>query len=51
MLEPTKEGTDVRVAKSDKQVKRLLEGGATLAETVLPRTAPKRASQLALFGE
>jgi predicted ATPase len=51
MLEPTKEGTEVRVAKNDKQVKRLLEGGATLAETVLPRTAPKRASQLALFGE
>ena len=51
LLEPTKEGTGVWTARSDKQVKRLLDAGATIAETVLPRTAPRRAAQLALFGE
>ena len=51
LLEPSKEGTDVLTAKSDKEVERLLAAGVTIAETVLPRTAPKKASQLALFGE
>jgi predicted ATPase len=51
LLEPTKEGTEIRTARSDKQVKRLLDAGATISETVLPRTAPRRAAQLALFGE
>jgi predicted ATPase len=51
LLEPTKEGTEIRTARSDKQVKRLLDSGATIADTVLLRTAPRRAAQLALFGE
>lgn len=51
MLEPSKEGTEVRVATSDNQVRALLEGGVTMAEAVLPRTAPKNAQQLVMFGE
>lgn len=51
LLDPSKEGTEVRVAKQDEQIRELLKAGATIAETVLPRTAPKRAIQLALFGD
>jgi len=51
MLEPSREGTAVLVAEQDKQVKNLLQAGATIAETVVPRTAPKRAAQLELFGD
>ncbi|MGH7324985.1 MAG: AAA family ATPase [Candidatus Rokuibacteriota bacterium] len=51
LLEPSKEDTAVTVAWDDDQVRRLLEGGATLAETVLPRTAPAQAAQLSFFGD
>jgi predicted ATPase len=51
MLEPSKEGTEVHVATFDEQIRALLEGGVTMAEAVLPRTAPKHAQQLVMFGE
>lgn len=51
MLLPTDEGTEVRSVKDDKQIAALLEGGATMAEAVLPRTSPKEAFQLGFFGE
>ncbi len=51
LLTPSKEDTTITVAKDDKEVRDLLEGGATLAETVLPRTAPAKAAQLSLFGD
>lgn len=51
LLTPSKEDTTITAAKDDKEVSELLEGGATLAETVLPRTAPAKATQLSLFGE
>lgn len=51
LLEPSTEGTSIVAAKDDEQVRDLLEGGATLADTVLPRTAPIRAAQLSLFGD
>jgi hypothetical protein len=51
LLQPTAEGTSVSVAVEDSQIRALLEGGVTLAEAVLPRTAPANADQLALFGE
>lgn len=51
LLEPSKEGTEVREARNDEQVRALLEGGLSMAEAVLPRTAPSAAEQLALFGE
>jgi predicted ATPase len=51
LLSPSKEDTSVTTAHDDEEVRTLLEEGATLAETVLPRTAPAKATQLALFGE
>lgn len=51
LLTPSKEDTTVTEAKNDEEVRLLLEGGATLAETVLPRTAPAKAGQLSLFGD
>lgn len=51
VLTPTPEGTTVRTAGSFREVNDLLEGGSTLAEAVMPLTRPKRAEQLALFGD
>jgi predicted ATPase len=51
LLEPTGEGTIVRLATDDAQIRALLEGGASMAEAVLPRTAPAGTEQLSLFGD
>jgi predicted ATPase len=48
LLEPSKEGTEAVLASSLEQVRALLQGGATVGEAVLPRTAPKGAEQLSL---
>ncbi len=48
VLRPTKEGTHAIVGKDDRQIKTLLEAGASVAEAVLPATEPKRAVQLEL---
>ena len=44
-------GTRVQAASELQQIEALLEGGATLAETVLPLTRPERAEQLMLFAD
>lgn len=49
LLFPSPEGTRVEVAADDAQVRALLEGGSTMAEAALPRTAPTNADQLNLF--
>lgn len=51
MLVPSKEGTEVKEAGNDQQIRALLEGGTTIGEAVLPRTAPKRSEQLSMFGD
>lgn len=51
LLEPGAEGTSVRTASGDEEIKALLETGLNLAELVIPRTRPRRSEQLALFGE
>jgi predicted ATPase len=51
VLEPLKEGTQVEVAKNVQQIRDLLEGGLSVADAVIPRTAPRSADRLALFGE
>lgn len=51
LLMPGPEGTSVRVASDFREIQDLLSGGSTLAEAVMPLTRPKRAAQLALFGE
>ena len=50
MLRPLgSEGTVVELASSKKEIAALLEGGMSIAEAVLPMTAPKNAQQLLLF--
>jgi predicted ATPase len=49
-LIPSSEGTIVELASSKREVRELLAAGMTVAEAVLPRTAPPNAAQLTLFG-
>jgi len=51
LLIPAPEGTEIEGAAADEQVKALLHGGVSMAEAVLPRTAPKNADQLDLFAD
>lgn len=52
ILNPQAEGTSVTVAVQDEQVLALLEGGQmSMADAVIPRSAPKSAARLALWGE
>jgi len=43
------EGTEVELASNKENIKLLLEGGMTMAEAVLPMTAPASISQLTLL--
>ena len=49
LLKPSTEGTEAEVASSNKQIRSLLESGMSVADAVLPHTAPKNISQLVLF--
>jgi len=49
LLTPEKEGTQVAVASSLKDLQPLLGGEFRLSEFVIPRTRPKNVNQLALF--
>jgi len=51
LLTPSPGGTTVATAGSFVEVKDLLNGGSTLAEAVMPLTRPRKAEQLALFGD
>jgi predicted ATPase len=51
LLEPSSDGTRALMAAQHHQVQALLQGGLSVADAVLPQTAPRLASQLALFGE
>lgn len=51
LLQPGHEGTTVRVAAEFGEIRKLLEGGLSLAEAVLPHTSPQNAHQLPLFGD
>jgi predicted ATPase len=50
MLLPTKEGTEIRVASDDEQIRALLEGGLTMGDAVLPATNPPDSSLLPIAG-
>jgi predicted ATPase len=50
LLLPKSEGTSVRPASKFDQIVALLQGGASLAEAVVPTTRPEMAEQLTLFG-
>jgi len=49
MLTPDKEGTVVEVASSIEEVRESLDAGLTVADVVVPRTAPVNLGQLDLF--
>ncbi|MGH7742561.1 MAG: AAA family ATPase [Candidatus Eiseniibacteriota bacterium] len=51
LLIPEQEGTVVHLATEIREVGVLLNGGATLGDSVIPLTRPKHASQLSLFSE
>jgi predicted ATPase len=50
LLEPGAEGTEVRPASDILEIRVLLDSGISLADAVMPRTEPRRAEQLVLFG-
>ena len=50
LLEPGDQGTRAQIAADRPETVALLQGKATMAEAILPATAPRNASQLALFG-
>ncbi len=49
LLVPSKEGTRTVQASSVREIKLLLDGGLTLADTAIPYTKPDNAEQLAFF--
>ena len=52
LLRPDSNGTRMDVAASDPEIRSLLESGISMADAVLPRTAPTGEEQLALmFGD
>ena len=51
LLTPTHDGTKAELASGIEEIRALLEGGIPMGEAVVPRTSPRGASQLALFGE
>ncbi len=51
LLRPGAEGTEASVASSQEEIRRLLQGGLSLAEIVMPRTKPESPEQLPLFVE
>ncbi|MCL6508154.1 MAG: AAA family ATPase [Bryobacteraceae bacterium] len=51
LLVPGTEGSEVKPAASQQDIRDLLEGGLSLADAVIPRTRPEQAAQLALFGD
>ena len=51
LLHPSASGTHVEVAAANQQIVALLEGGSSMAEAIVPRTAPADADQLDLFEE
>lgn len=51
VLVPTERGTQVHPASEDEQARALLDGDQTVAEAVLPSTAPPDPRRLSLFGD
>jgi len=51
LIVPAPEGSAVEVAAQSRQIRTLLRGGSSMAEAVMPRTAPKGVDQLTMFGD
>lgn len=50
LVEPSQEGSRVRVAAAEPEIRELLDAGFSIAEAALPRTTPRDAAQLVMFG-
>ncbi len=50
LLTPSVEGTTIELASSIREVRMMLEHGASVADAALPRTVPPETQQLDLFG-
>lgn len=51
VLMPAKEGTEIKTAKDNPEVKKYLDAGFSMAEAVIPAVAPKNIQQLVLFAD
>jgi len=51
LLRPSREGTEVILGASLKDITTLLNEGLSLADAVMPRTRPEKVEQLMLFGD
>jgi predicted ATPase len=51
ILEPAREGTQVRLASEFPDIADLVDGGVPLSDVLIPRTSPPRVEQLSLFGQ
>jgi predicted ATPase len=51
LLRPQSEGTEVQLASAFAEIPKLLQGGSTLADAVIPRTRPDHPEQLSMFGD
>ena len=51
LLSTETQGTTVSPASGFRDIKTLLNGGSTLADSVIPRTRPQNVEQLTLFAE
>jgi predicted ATPase len=51
LLLPSAEGTVVKNAAGDSEIRELLDGGLNMADAILPRTTPTHVQQLSLFGD
>jgi len=51
LLEPTQEGTRVRVASNLAEISALLESGLSMGDVVMSHTSPRNVHQLTLFGD
>ncbi|RAQ40026.1 chromosome segregation protein SMC, partial [Arthrospira sp. O9.13F] len=49
LMIPKPEGTEVKIASHDDNIRLLLEGGLTIADAALPQTVPPQIQQLSLF--
>lgn len=45
LLVPSQDGTEVKVASEDAEIRALVEGGLTISEVIIPKTAPQNIEQ------
>ena len=51
LVQPGSEGAIITPANRIKDAERLLEGGLSVADAIIPQTRPKKIQQLSLFGD